>query len=123
MMHRLVEVKLDAKRRLALPSHLLEEVGIRTTARLVAHMEGPGRLVVETVEAAVEAAGQRIWADLDLVETGNEATTDVRVMRDEDTRIADDNAARRSDVDDASSATHVDEAGRRLLAALGLPGV
>lgn len=116
MIPRFVEVKMDAKRRLSVPSQLLDEAGIPATSRLIAHMEAPGRFVIETPEAAVAAAGARIWASFDAVETDRDATADVRAMRDDDNVISDTNAAARSD----HSAAAVEEAGRHLLAALGL---
>lgn len=116
MMNRLVEVRMDAKRRVALPSALLEAVGIHASSRLVAHVESPGRFVIETPEAAVTAASERIWADLGPVDTEYDAAADVRAMRDEDTRIADGNAADRATSDEQG------DDGRRLLTALGLNG-
>lgn len=116
MIRRSIEVKMDAKRRLSIPSHLLDEAGIPAASRLIARMEGPGRFVIETPAAAVAAAGARIWADFDAVEPDQDATADVRAMRDDDNLISDANAAARSDDSDASA----EEAGRNLLAALGL---
>lgn len=112
----LLEVRMDAKRRVALPGALLEAAGIHSPTRLLAHAESPGRLVIETPEAAVAAASQRIWADLDPT-ADYDASADVRALRAEDTRVSDANAAARADSD-----RQVDECGRRLLAALGLAG-
>jgi len=114
MISRLVDVRLDAKRRVALPSHFLE--ALPAQARLVGHIEAPGRFVIETPEAAVEAASRRIRADLDPAGVSYDAGADVRVMRTEDARIADANAEARSRANDSADG----EAGQRLLAALGL---
>ena len=114
-MNRLLEVRMDAKRRVALPGALLEAAGIHSPTRLLAYAESPGRFVIETPEAAVAAASQRIWADLEPADAEYDATADVRAMRDEDARVADASAAARADSDE-----QVDEDGRRLLAALGL---
>lgn len=108
---------MDAKRRVALPTALLDAAGIQTSSRLLAYAEAPGRFVIETPEAAVTAASQRIWADLGPIDSEYDATADVRAMRDEDRRIADANA-----VACADSGEQADEDGRRLLAALGLAG-
>ncbi|TFV57748.1 hypothetical protein E4P41_13900 [Geodermatophilus sp. DF01-2] len=116
-MSRLLELRMDAKRRVALPSVLLEAAGIENPTRLLAYAESPGRFVIATPEAAVAAASQRIWADLDPTDSGYDASADVRAMRDEDVRVADRNAAARADSDEQA-----DEDGRRLLAALGLTG-
>lgn len=118
MVSRLVDVKMDAKRRVALPRQFLE--GIEPPTRLVAHMDGPGRFVIETPEAAVAAAAQRIWAGLDPVVSDYDGTADVRAMRHEDARIADANAVARNPSGD--SETQDDEASRRLLTDLGLTG-
>lgn len=40
-------LRFDAKRRPTLPSALLEEAGIDTSHEVVAHVEGPGRVVLE----------------------------------------------------------------------------
>lgn len=56
---------MDVKRRVSLPRHLLDQVGIAAGTRLVAHVGGPGRVVIETPEAAAASAMQRIWDDLD----------------------------------------------------------
>lgn len=114
MGHQVFKVRVDAKRRVALPSSLLEQVGFQPSTGLIAYMEAPGRIVIETPEAAVADVSARIWADLDSVDPDYDATADVRHMRDEDTRIADANAA-------ARSAAPSDD-GRALLAALGLSG-
>lgn len=115
-MSRLLEVRMDAKRRVALPGALLEAAGIHGPTRLLAYVESPGRFVIETPEAAVAAASQRIWADLDPT-AEYDATADVRALRTEDARVADTNVAARADSDEQA-----DEDGRRLLAALGLTG-
>ena len=118
MVHQLLNVRVDAKRRVALPGSLLDQVGFQPSTGLIAYMEGPGRIVIETPEAAVADASERIWADLGEVNPEYDATADVRDMRGEDTRIADDNAAARSD---ATGDNDADD-GRALLAALGLSG-
>lgn len=118
MVHKLLEVRIDSKRRVALPSALLEAAGIQTSSALVAYTEAPGRFVIETPQAAVAAAAQRIWADLDSVDTEDDATADVRAMRNDDTRTADANAAKRSSGDALDSEDEA--AGHALLTALGL---
>lgn len=40
-------LRFDAKRRPTFPPALLEEAGIDTTHEVVAHVEGPGRVVLE----------------------------------------------------------------------------
>lgn len=118
MGHEVLKVRVDAKRRVALPSSLLDRAGFQPSAGLLAYMESPGRIVIETPEAAVTDATARIWADLGPVDADADATADVRAMRDEDNRIADTNAAARLTENDEEGA----DDGRALLAALGLSG-
>lgn len=118
MGHQLLKVRVDAKRRVALPSSLLDEVGFQPSTGLIAYVDSPGRIVIETPEAAVADAAARIWADLDAADSEYDATADVRAMRDEDTRIADVNAAARS----AAVSDDAADDGQALLAALGLSG-
>jgi bifunctional DNA-binding transcriptional regulator/antitoxin component of YhaV-PrlF toxin-antitoxin module len=94
--HQLLRVRVDAKRRVALPGSLLDQVGFQPSTGLIAYVDSPGRIVIETPEAAVANASARIWADLGAVDSEYDATADVHEMRDEDSRIADANAAARS---------------------------
>ena len=52
-------VKVDAKRRPTLPQHLLDAAGVGDGQDLIAHLEAPGRIVLEgpaTVLARLQAA-------------------------------------------------------------------
>lgn len=117
MAGRLVDVRVDSKRRVSLPASFLE--GIPASARLIAHVEAPGRFVIQTPEAAVEAAAARIRGAVDRAAASVPAAADVRAMRDEDARLSDVQAKARSDANDGPDTG----AGARLLAALGLPDV
>lgn len=114
MISKFMDVRPDTKRRVALPADFLDS--LPATARLVAHVEAPGRYIIETPEAAVAAAAARIHAALDPSAGDYDAVADVHEMRDEDARISDVNFEARS------RSLHGEDtgAGDRLLAALGL---
>lgn len=112
MISRLVNVRMDAKRRVSLPSQLLDQVGIVAATRLVAHVEGPGRVVIETPEAAVASAAERIWADLS---PEADAPLDLSAIRDADQRTSEQNIAARLNGQVASA-----DADSNLLEVLGI---
>jgi bifunctional DNA-binding transcriptional regulator/antitoxin component of YhaV-PrlF toxin-antitoxin module len=109
------EARFDAKRRTVVPSHIWELAGLRPDLHLVIVAE-PGRIVIETAEAAQDHIREQVWS-MFAGSTGD-STRDIREMREEDVAVADRNAEHRT-------AVHVDEAtsaarGKALLSALGL---
>lgn len=61
-------LRFDAKRRPTLPSALLEEADIDTSHEVVAHVEGPGRVVLEDPLVLLSAFQAAVLKELE--ETG-----------------------------------------------------
>ena len=78
---------------------------------LIARTDGHERIILETEEAI----RQRIW-DAAPAASDSDVTADIRDMRDDDLRLADEHAARRA----AAGSKDSDAVGAALLAHLGL---
>jgi len=102
--------RLGEKGRIVVPVEVRRAAGLTADSEVVIRAEGEGRVVIETADAA----RQRVW-DAAPAPSGD-ATSDVRAMRGEDTRISDQNAAARSVAETGSE----EEVGQRLLETLGL---
>lgn len=102
--------RLGEKGRVVVPAEVRRAAGLTADSEVVIRAEGEGRVVIETADAA----RKRVW-DAAPPPSGD-ATSDVRAMREEDSRIADENAAARS----RASADPEEDPGQRLLEALGL---
>jgi bifunctional DNA-binding transcriptional regulator/antitoxin component of YhaV-PrlF toxin-antitoxin module len=100
---------LGPKGRVSLPVAVRRGACIADGAELVAHVDGNGRIVIETRDA-IRA---RVW-DAAPASAGLDATADVRAMRTQDRVTSDAASATRSE-----TATDGD-AGAALLAHLGL---
>lgn len=98
------------KGRVSLPAAVRRAAGVEEGATVVAHTDGPGRIVIET-ESAIRA---RVWGAAP-VPGSVDATTDIRALRDEDTAVADAAAHRRS-----AQVTGKEDVGASLLSHLGL---
>ena len=105
--------RLGPKGRVVLPAAVRRAAGIPEGAQVVAQAIGPGRMVIETVDAV----RHRVWSASSEGD-GVDSTTDVRALREEDIVTVDRAAQVRSRVceDTADS----DEVGSALLAHLGL---
>lgn len=73
-------VSLDSKRRPTLPVALLRQAGLEHSHELVAHVDGPGRLVLEDPDAALVAFQDEIAAAR--VATGFEDALDQDLLYD-----------------------------------------
>jgi bifunctional DNA-binding transcriptional regulator/antitoxin component of YhaV-PrlF toxin-antitoxin module len=107
------EFRLGPKGRVVLPAAVRRAAHIPEGASVVAHAEGEGRIVIETVDA-VRA---RVWGAAP-GESEADATTDMRSMRDEDTSISDEAHGARSA--DRSGSPSDGDPGHALLAHLNL---
>ena len=99
---------VNSKGRTSLPVVVRRQAGIEGETEMVARVDGPGRIVLETRESV----RSRVWANAP--ESGSTGGADVRQMREEDVRTSDAHAVER-----ATTRTTPD-AGDRLLAELGL---
>ncbi len=102
---------LGPKGRIVLPVAVRRAARIPDGAEVVAHADGEGRIVVETIDAI----RQRVWGGAP-APAGLDATADVRRMREEDAKIADAAAAVRSQAGKSANSN----SGAALLAHLGL---
>lgn len=57
-----VRLKLDDKRRPTLPQSLLDAAGVGPGEELVAHVEGPGRIVLEGTDAVLAGLQEAVRA-------------------------------------------------------------
>jgi bifunctional DNA-binding transcriptional regulator/antitoxin component of YhaV-PrlF toxin-antitoxin module len=105
--------RLGPKGRVVLPAAVRRAAGIPEGAQVVARAIGPGRMVIETVDAV----RHRVWSASSEGD-GVDSTTDVRALREEDIVTADRAAQVRSRV--CEDTAESDEAGSALLAHLGL---
>lgn len=112
-----MDVTIDSRRRPALPARLMEEAGMRPGDHVRVRVAGAGRLVIETAAASREAARDRIRAKVEPISVDRDVVAEVRAGRDEDNRVADENAARRGVLENEE---HSAQRGEALLAALGL---
>lgn len=103
-------VHVGAKGRAVLPASVRRAAKIAEGDQMVAHVEGVGRIVLETT-AAVEA---RVWSEAR--PQGIDPEADLRALRTEDVVISDSNFRRQKE----SSAKESQARSQRLLAALGL---
>ena len=106
--------RVGAKGRVVLPAAVRRAANITEGAEVVARPEGEGRVVIETVDSI----RKRVWAAAPDA-SGLNATTDVRVMRDDDNRVSDAALTRRAAAHGGSE-TESAAAGAALLARLGL---
>lgn len=90
-MVQVVGFQVKAKGRAVLPIGVRKAANVSEGDRMMAHAEGPGRIVLETVEA-IQA---RVWAAAPVFR-GLNTVTDIREMREEDNKISDANYLRRS---------------------------
>ena len=98
---------------MVLPAAVRRAAGIPDGAQVIARSIGPGRIVIETIDAVRD----RVWsASSD--SAGVDSTTDIRALREEDINTADRAAQARSRVEDDT--TESDAVGLSLLAHLGL---
>ena len=105
--------QLGPKGRVVLPAAVRRAAGIPDGAQVVAQAIGPGRMVIETVDAV----RHRVWgASSD--GAGVDSTTDVRALREEDISTADGAAQERSAAREDTAES--DAVGLALLAHLGL---
>ncbi len=89
--------RIGPKGRVVLPAAVRRAAHVEVGRDVVARPDGDGRFVIESVEAI----RRRVWAAAP-VPTGLDATEDVRALREDDNRVADENWARRG-ADAASS--------------------
>lgn len=104
---------LGPKGRVVLPAAVRRAAGIPDGAQVVAQAIGPGRMVIETIDAV----RNRVWSassDPD----GVDSSTDVRALRSEDIATSDRAAQARSRVEEDTAES--DAVGLSLLAHLGL---
>ncbi len=93
-----VAFRLGPKGRVVLPAAVRRAARIQDGAELVAHAAGEGRIVVETIDAI----RKRVW-DGAPAPTGLDTAADVRVMREEDAKIADASATTRSQAGESAN--------------------
>ena len=104
---------LGPKGRVVLPAAVRRAAGIPDGAQVIAQAIGPGRIVIETIDAV----RNRMWsASSD--SAGVDSTTDIRALREEDINTADRAARARSRFEDDTAES--DAVGLSLLAHLGL---
>ena len=103
--------RLGPKGRIVVPAEIRRAAGLAEGSPVVIWCDGEGRVVLETADSA----RGRAWAGAPEV-SGSDVDADTRAMRDEDNRVSDRNARRRS----RASATASDEAARNLLETLNL---
>ncbi len=108
-----VAFNIGPKGRSVLPAVVRRAAQMEEGTEVVAIALGKGRLLLETVDAVRE----RVWAGAPDPEAANDATVEVRRMRDVDTAISDAAAARHSSEQASASA---EDRGAALLAKLGL---
>lgn len=104
-------VAVGQKGRIVLPANVRKAAHLSEGEQVIAHADGEGRIIVETV-AAIRA---KIWADAP-EPTGLDATEYTREIRNVDNRLAEEADARRSQFRDEAA---VEEAGEALLRTLG----
>lgn len=108
--------ELGAKGRLVIPAQARAEADIEIGQPVSVRADGVGRIVIETLDS-VQA---QVWAGAPGGENADDSRRDVRSLREDDARAADDAAARRARPRIAVEPQEPDEAGAALLAALDL---
>ena len=103
---------LGPKGRVVLPAAVRRAAGIPDGAQVIARAIGPGRIVIETIDAVRD----RVWSASS--DSAGVDSTDIRALREEDINTADRAAQARSRVEDDT--TESDAVGLSLLAHLGL---
>jgi bifunctional DNA-binding transcriptional regulator/antitoxin component of YhaV-PrlF toxin-antitoxin module len=103
------------KGRVVLPAAVREAAHVEVGDELFAHVDREGRIVMETARG-IQA---RVWEAASGIGEFD-ATADIRALRDEDTRLADAAAERRSARGEGAASGDADAAGAALLAELGL---
>jgi bifunctional DNA-binding transcriptional regulator/antitoxin component of YhaV-PrlF toxin-antitoxin module len=106
---------INSKGRNSIPANIRRDAGIVEDVETLIYVERPGRIVIETREAVCE----RVWEGAP-VPGGLDMTQDVREMRNEDVRIADEAYDRRSVQLTPGDPVGMDSVGEALLAELGL---
>jgi len=111
------EVKVDSKRRPAIPADLLNEAGISVGDYLVVAVAGPGSIVLRTRASILSEVRAEIDAGFSNGIVGNTDAIDaIRAERKHDSEMAD----ARLDADEPRDPAVVQERGATLLDRLGL---
>lgn len=112
------EARIDEKRRPTLPAAFMELAGMHAGDRVVVRYDGPGRIVIETPDAAKAEIRRRVRAQVRPTPGDSvDSIEDMRAERAADSDLSDANDARRTAdaVDDDASR----ERGAALLALMG----
>lgn len=111
------EVKVDAKRRSALPVEVMRDAGISIGDNLVISVMGPGHIVLRTRAAVLaEVRAEIVAAFAQAAPAGPDAGDAIRAERDLDAELVDS----RLGVDDPRDPDVVQARGAALLDRLGL---
>ena len=111
------EVKVDAKRRSALPVDVMRDAGINVGDNLVISVMGPGHIVLRTRAAVLaEVRAEIVAAFTDAAPAGPDAISAMRTERDRDAELVDSLLG----ADDSRDPVVVQARGAALLDRLGL---